>query len=85
MTMTRLSINGRKVNFKVMNHLANVISAICSYVIPGFGQLVQGRWIAAIVYFLVVTICYITVILFPIGLVLHLISIISAAKFKPPY
>lgn len=68
-----------------MIHIANVIAAICSYIIPGFGQLVQGRWIAAIVYFLVVTICYITGILFPIGFILHVISIISAAKFKPPY
>jgi TM2 domain-containing membrane protein YozV len=31
----------------------NVLAAICSFFIPGLGQLVQGRLIAAIILFLV--------------------------------
>ena len=31
----------------------NVIAAICSLIIPGLGQLVQGRIISALVWFVV--------------------------------
>ena len=66
----------------------NVIAAICSFFIPGLGQLVQGRVLAALIFFVAISICYAAVatwILAPlglVGLVLHLWSIISAAKFK---
>jgi TM2 domain-containing membrane protein YozV len=58
---------------------ANVIAAICSFFIPGLGQLVQGRWIMGGLYF--VTSIFLWLIL--LGWLPHLISIISAAKYKP--
>ncbi|MBT0587702.1 hypothetical protein [Alteromonas oceanisediminis] len=67
----------------------NVIAAICSFFIPGLGQLVQGRILAALMFFLIVGACYgaaATVILFflwPVGAVFHLWSIISAARYRP--
>ena len=66
----------------------NVIAAICSVFVPGLGQLVQARVIAALFYFTIVTFCYwispvtLFLSLIPGGL-LHLMSIISAATFKP--
>lgn len=66
----------------------NVIAAICSVFIPGLGQLVQGRIMKALMFFLVTTISYglaATVILFfmwPVGAIFHLWAIIDAAKYK---
>lgn len=66
----------------------NVLAAICSFFIPGLGQLVQGRVLAAIGFFLATTICYgltATVVLFFMwipGLIFHLWAIISAARFS---
>jgi TM2 domain-containing membrane protein YozV len=66
----------------------NVIAAICSFFIPGLGQLVQGRILAALIFFVVTGVCYglaATVILFFMwvpGAIFHLWAIIDAAKFK---
>jgi TM2 domain-containing membrane protein YozV len=66
----------------------NVIAAICSFFIPGLGQLVQGRILAAIVFFIVAVVSYAlaaSVILFfmwPVGAIAHLWSIISAARYR---
>ncbi|WP_299571529.1 hypothetical protein [uncultured Shewanella sp.] len=63
----------------------NVIAAIASVFFPGLGQLVQGRIIAAILFFCITAVCYFFwVLIIPaiIGAVLHLWSIIDAATFK---
>jgi TM2 domain-containing membrane protein YozV len=66
----------------------NVIAAVCSFFIPGLGQLVQGRIMAALAFFIVATVSYalsVTVILifmWPIGAIAHVWSIISAAKYN---
>ena len=66
----------------------NVIAAICSFFIPGLGQLVQGRLMMAIFFFLGASICYAltaTVILFfmwILGALIHLWAIIDAARFR---
>jgi TM2 domain-containing membrane protein YozV len=67
----------------------NVIAAICSFFIPGLGQLVQGRLLAAFVFFVVAAGSYAlaaTVILFfmwPVATIAHIWSIISAARYRP--
>ena len=67
----------------------NVIAAICNIFIPGLGQLVQGRIMKALMFFLVTWACYglaLTIILFflwPVGAIFHLWAIIDAAKFNP--
>ncbi len=66
----------------------NVISAICSIFIPGLGQLVQGRILKAIMFFVVAAVSYslaATIILFFmwfVAIFFHLWSIIDAAKFN---
>mgnify|MGYP006166676599 FL=1 len=63
----------------------NVIAALCNVFIPGLGQLVQGRILAAIVFFVVCVAGYamwFLVIPAIIAAIVHLWSIIDAAKFK---
>lgn len=66
----------------------NVIAAICSFFIPGLGQLVQGRIFPALLFFVVTAVSYAlaaTVIFFFmwfVGAIVHLWAIIDAAKYK---
>jgi len=59
--------------------LGNILAAICSFFIPGLGQLFQGRLMIAIVQF-VLTIMLWCILL---GWIIHIWSIIDAAKFNP--
>lgn len=67
----------------------NVIAAICSFFIPGLGQLVQGRILAALLFFVSTSVCYalaamiIFIFMWVPGVLLHLWAIIDAARFTP--
>lgn len=56
----------------------NVIAAVCSFFIPGLGQLVQGRLISAALQFVLAAVLW----WFWLGWVIHLWSIIDAARYK---
>ncbi len=56
----------------------NVIAAVCSFFIPGLGQLVQGRVIAAALQFVLAAVLW----WFLLGWLIHLWSIIDAARYK---
>ncbi|KFN43870.1 hypothetical protein [Arenimonas oryziterrae] len=58
----------------------NVIAALCSFFIPGLGQLVQGRWIRAAVMFVLAGLLWLVLM----GWVVHLWSIIDAAMYRAP-
>ncbi|WP_028467789.1 hypothetical protein [Neptunomonas japonica] len=65
----------------------NVIAALCNIFIPGLGHLVQGRLLAAFFFFISTAVGYaMYFLIFPaiIAVIIHLISIISAARYKPP-
>lgn len=57
----------------------NVLAALCSFFIPGLGQLLQGRLLIAIIQFVLAGALWV----FLMGWLIHLWSIIDAAKFKP--
>jgi hypothetical protein len=57
----------------------NVIAALCSFFIPGLGQLLQGRVLMALVQFCLAGILWFVLL----GWLVHLWSIIDAAMFKP--
>lgn len=59
----------------------NVIAAVCSFFVPGLGQLVQGRVVAALFYFVFAALLWIVLL----GWIIHLISIIDAAMFVPAH
>jgi TM2 domain-containing membrane protein YozV len=56
----------------------NVIAALCSFFIPGLGQLLQGRLLMAIVQFVLASVLW----FFLLGWIIHLWSILDAAMFK---
>jgi TM2 domain-containing membrane protein YozV len=57
----------------------NVIAALCSFFVPGLGQLVQGRLLMATVQFLLA--CALWFLL--LGWIIHIWSIVDAALWKP--
>ncbi len=56
----------------------NVLAALASFFIPGLGQLLQGRLGMAIVHFVLAFALWFVLL----GWVIHLWSILDAAKFK---
>ena len=56
----------------------NVIAALASFFIPGLGQLLQGRLLMAIIQFVMAVVLWI----FLLGWIIHIWSIIDAARFK---
>ncbi len=63
----------------------NVIAALCNIPFPGLGQLVQGRLMAAILFFVFGAVGYALWFLVVPGIVaavIHLWAILDAATFK---
>ena len=58
-----------------------VIAALASFFIPGLGQLLQGRFLLAVVQFVLAAILW----LIFLGWIIHLWSILSAALYEPPH
>lgn len=57
----------------------NVIAALASFFIPGLGQLLQGRLLMAVFMFVFAAVLWIVLL----GWIIHLWSILDAARFKP--
>ena len=57
----------------------NVLAALCSFFIPGLGQLLQGRLLMAIVQFVLAAALWFVLL----GWAVHLWSVIDAAKYAP--
>ena len=57
----------------------NVLAALCSVFIPGLGQLVQGRLFAAVLQFFLAALLWVVLL----GWIIHIYSIIDAARFRP--
>lgn len=56
----------------------NVISALASFVYPGLGQLVQGRLVAALVFFVLATLLWFVLL----GWIIHIWATIDAAVYR---
>ena len=57
----------------------NVIAALCSFFVPGLGQLIQGRLLMAIIQFVLAAVLWVVLL----GWIIHLWSILDAAMFRP--
>lgn len=57
----------------------NVIAALCSFLLPGLGQLVQGRFLKAVVLFVLSGVLWI----FVLGWIVHLWATLDAALWRP--
>ncbi len=57
----------------------NVIAALASFFIPGLGQLIQGRLLAAAIHFVLATLLWFVLL----GWAVHIWSVVDAARFRP--
>ena len=57
----------------------NIIAALCSFFVPGLGQLLQGRLGKAVVMFVMAAVLWVILL----GWIIHLWSILDAAIWKP--
>lgn len=57
----------------------NVIAALCSFFIPGLGQLLQGRLLRAIIQFVLAGVLWFVLL----GWAVHLWSVLDAALYRP--
>ena len=62
--------------------ISNVIAALASFFIPGLGQLLQGRVLWAIIFFVATVTCYALVVTWPLGVIFHIWAIVSAAIYR---
>ncbi len=62
-------------------HAAPLIAAVASFFIPGLGQLLQGRWLMALMMFLLTGLLWVIWL----GWVIHLWSILDAALHRPAH
>lgn len=58
----------------------NVVAALCSFFIPGLGQLLQGRIFMAAFHLIVDIVLW----MFFLGWLMHIFSAYSAAVYSPP-
>jgi TM2 domain-containing membrane protein YozV len=59
----------------------NVIAALCSFFVPGLGQLVQGRILAALFYFVLTGILWLVTFTLG-GWIGHVLACIDAAVYR---
>jgi len=57
----------------------NIIAALCSFVLPGLGQLVQGRLLKGVIMFVLSCVLW----FFLLGWIVHIWATIDAAVFRP--
>lgn len=57
----------------------NVLAALASFFVPGLGQLLQGRPLIALLMFVLAGALWVILM----GWIIHLWSIIDAARFEP--
>ena len=67
-----------------------VIAALCSFFVPGLGQLIQGRLLSALGWFLLACLAYVVTVVLTIGLfhfgwfVVSVFACINAALYRAP-
>jgi TM2 domain-containing membrane protein YozV len=57
----------------------NVLAALCSFFIPGLGQLLQARPLMALIHFVLAALLWFILL----GWIIHIWSILDAAMFVP--
>jgi TM2 domain-containing membrane protein YozV len=57
----------------------NVIAALCSFFFPGLGQLIQGRILAALLFFIAAGALWFVLL----GWIIHIWACVDAAVWKP--
>lgn len=58
----------------------NVVAAVCSFFLPGLGQLVQGRPVMALIHFVLGSLLWWILL----GWIIHIWSCLDAAWYRGP-
>ena len=58
----------------------NVVAALCSFFIPGLGQLIQGRPLKGLLHLVIDVLLWLILL----GWIMHIWSCIEAALWSPP-
>jgi TM2 domain-containing membrane protein YozV len=72
-------VSNRRIVVSGQGSAGNVIAALCSFFVPGLGQLLQGRLIKAVLQFVLAGALWFVLL----GWVIHLWSVLDAAMYKP--
>lgn len=59
----------------------NVLAALCSLIFPGLGQLLQGRFLMALMMAVLAGVMW----PFRLGWLIHLWACLNAARFRSPF
>lgn len=80
MDMNRTTLyNEQETRMTGRGSAGNVISALASFLYPGLGQLVQGRILAALIFFVMATLLWFILL----GWIIHIWAAIDAARYEP--
>jgi ATP/ADP translocase len=69
----------------------NVIAALCSFFVPGLGQLIQGRVLSALGWFALACVAYAVTLIATLGLfhfgwfLVSVFACINAAQYRSPH
>ncbi len=58
---------------------ANILPAVASFLCPGLGQAYEGRWFAAVFFFIITAVGY--AFLLPLGICVHIVTICEALLY----
>jgi TM2 domain-containing membrane protein YozV len=59
----------------------NVIAALCSLFVPGLGQLIQGRFLSAVIFFLGASVLWF-ISFGTLGWIIHLWACLNSARWN---
>lgn len=71
-----------EVNIVLGHTPSKLLAAILTFFIPGLGQMYKGQVLSGIFWLVIIGICYISGILLPLGVVLHIVCFLGAAFGK---
>lgn len=74
----QLERNVRVNSMERRDRTANVIAGLASFFYPGLGQLVQGRWLAALLFFVAGTVLWWVLL----GWIVHILAALDCARYR---
>lgn len=74
----QLERNVRVNSMERSDRTANVIAGLASFFYPGLGQLVQGRWLAALLFFVAGTVLWWVLL----GWIVHILAALDCARYR---
>lgn len=65
-----------------MNNKGGTAPALISVILPGVGQMMNGKFVIGILLFILISFFYLTLVLAPFAFILHVLALIDAYQGK---